>query len=386
MTITITAPSGEILDAIKALEPAINPRPAVAILHGMKVDAYGGTVDLTAYDYSTVASRRFLADTTGDDGTFIIPAARTAHTIRALCARRRFDPVTITVDPDAKFATISANGYTAAVGVMPVEDYPTIPTELFGEPFRIESDALRRGVNRSVPAADGYLPLLETIRFTLGHETLILASTDRYRLARETIPVVGGSAADQEFLIRKRNLDAVLKVLRGTIDATVVADVADRRAARITLSDGVTHYVLTPFDYGANSYPKIDELFDKTTWSGIVERDDLIDQVRIAEALAGRFSALMLEHADGKVRVTYNDDDFGKSTAPGIPYATEGDAPATYWLKPAYFLAALRGVAAGPVRLSGTVSSGKPLVIQSGDPNDTYEHLVMPVRPANTFG
>ena len=196
-------------DAVAWTARSLPARPAVPVLGGVLLEVADGTLTVSGFDYevSTQVEVDVHASTAGRS---LVSGRLLAEISRAL------PPHPVDVAVDGPRVTITCGNARFTLPVMPVEDYPTLPTHA--------DDRRGGGQRRSSPrrcrqvavaaGRDDTLPMLTGVRLEIEGEQLRLAATDRYRLAvRELLwkPEQSGLAA--QVLIPARTLAESAKTL-----------------------------------------------------------------------------------------------------------------------------------------------------------------------------
>jgi DNA polymerase-3 subunit beta len=185
-------------DAVGFVARSLPARPPAAVLGGITLTASEHGLTLAAFDYETSALAQ-LGATITDDGAALISGHLLADIAKNL-------PKTPDVDLalDGTRLRIGCGHARFSLPTMPLEDYPQLPdmppqvgeidTELFG-------DAIPQVAIAAAAESDA-IPVLTGIELTPTAGELMLAATNRFRLARRdltwtpTSEDAGGGSAD----------------------------------------------------------------------------------------------------------------------------------------------------------------------------------------------
>ena len=208
----------EFTDAVSWTARTLPQRPTgqLQVLSGLMLATTDDGVRLSAFDYE-VAAEGTVPAAVADPGSALVPGRLLAEITRALPAA----PIDVEADANRLVLTCGSTRFT--LPLLPVEDYPDLPA-MPDEVGRIEGAAFAAAVGQVVVAAgrDETLPVLTGVRMEITGERLVLAATDRYRLAVREIPWRPlDTAASGAALIPSRTLNETAKAL-GAAGAEVV--------------------------------------------------------------------------------------------------------------------------------------------------------------------
>ncbi|HEX4060158.1 MAG TPA: DNA polymerase III subunit beta [Streptosporangiaceae bacterium] len=173
-------------EAVAWVARALPARPVVPILSGLLLDAAGGTLALSCFDYD-VSARAEVGAEVAEPGTALVPGRLLAEISRSLSG-----PLAeFTDDQDSVLLTCGSAEFTLVK--LAVEEYPSLP-ELPPSAGTIEGAHLAAAVSQVAPSAsrDDNLPMLTGVFAEIEGGTITLAATDRYRLAVRGLPWAPG--------------------------------------------------------------------------------------------------------------------------------------------------------------------------------------------------
>jgi len=164
-------------DAVAWVARNLPSRPTVPVLAGVLLTATDSGLTISGFDYEVSAEVQVAAEI-ASAGSVLVSGRLLAEITRALPAK----PVDIAVDGTRVSLTCGSARFS--LPTMPVEDYPALPT-LPEETGVVPTDLFAEAIGQVAVAAgrDDTLPMLTGIRVEISGETVVLAATDRFRLA-----------------------------------------------------------------------------------------------------------------------------------------------------------------------------------------------------------
>jgi DNA polymerase-3 subunit beta len=263
---------------------------------------------------------------------------------------------------------------------LPVEDYPALPS-MPDAAGSVEGSLFATAVAQVAVAAgrDDTLPTLTGMRVEISGARVVLAATDRYRLAvREFDWQPGASSASAELLIPARTIadaaksfaaaDAVQIALPAGSEGLVGFEAAGRRTTS-RLLDG--------------QFPNFRTLLpSEASTTADVETAALVEAVKRVALVAERNTPVRLTFSGDEVSLRAGAGDDATATE-AMDARTQGD-DIEIAFNPAYLQEGLLAMGSAHTRLSFTVPQ-KPAVLGPVDePGGTldpdYRYLLMPVR------
>jgi DNA polymerase III subunit beta len=169
-------------EAVAWVARALPARPVVPVLSGMLLEALGGTLALSCFDYD-VSARFEVGAEVAEPGTVLVPGRLLAEITRSLSGAL----AEFSTDRDSVQLTCGAAEFTLVQ--LPVDEYPSLP-ELPPSAGTVAGAQLAAAVSQVASAAsrDDTLPMLTGVYAQIEGESITLAATDRYRLAVRGLP------------------------------------------------------------------------------------------------------------------------------------------------------------------------------------------------------
>jgi len=356
-------------DAVAWAARTLPARPSLPVLAGLVIVAENNTVTLSSFDYE-VSARVVVDADVEQPGTALVSGRLLADIARAMPAA----PVVFEQDGTRMSVTCGRSAFT--LPTLPVEDYPQLP-EMPQTSGSIPGSVFAEAVTQVAVAAgrDDTLPTLTGIRIEIDGPSLVLAATDRYRLAVRELqwsPVENG--AQKALLIPARTLADTAKTLGGAAEVNIaiagdglVGFEADGRRTTTRLLDG--------------EFPKYRSLLPtEAAGVAVVDTAALIDAVKRVSLVAERSTPVRLVFTESEVTLRAGTGDDAQASE-AVECMLTGD-PIEIAFNPAFLLDGLAAVDAEQCQFAFTQSS-RPAVLSGyadGEANADYRYLLMPVR------
>jgi DNA polymerase-3 subunit beta len=349
-------------------------RPSLPVLAGLVLTASETGLTLSSFDYE-VSGRVDVPADVATEGTILVSGRLLADIARAL------PPQPVQIESEGTRLLITCGRSSFTLPTLPVEDYPQLPampTASGTVPGQVFAAAIAQVAIAA--GRDDTLPTLTGIRMEIEGPNIVLAATDRYRLAvREFVWSPQSSTVSTTALIPARTLADTAKSL---------ADAAD---VVIALSSGGTGEGLIGFEgHGRRTttrlldgeFPKYRSLLPSESAAvATVETSALIDAVKRVALVAERNTPVRLafEGSELTLRAGAGDD---AQAVEVLESLLDGDA-IDIAFNPTYLLDGLAAVGSSVTRFSFTQPT-RPAVLtgvdDDGAPTDDYKYLLMPVR------
>jgi DNA polymerase-3 subunit beta len=353
-----------LVEAIGTALRAVTSRSvALPVLSGLLVRTTDGAIELVGSDLELTVETTVAVEVLGE-GAAVLPKL-TGDIVRSLSGE------VVTIDVREGEATITADRSEFRVPVLPVDDYPRLPT-LDQEGVVVGGSVLAEALRQVVPAAsrDDARPILTGVLFESDPNGLRLVATDSYRLAVRDLPGEHVLEEGKRVLVPARALSELLRVL-GTQDVTVV--LAEREAQ---FSAGATRVTTRLIEGEFPNYRQLlpSEYPNRLTLS----KDRFIEAVRRVRLVAqGRDNTpvKLAMNADG-IELTASAQDVGRAYE-ALEAKYEG-SEITVAFNPEFLVDGL-SAAEGSEVLLDTLDGLKPATIRAAE-QDNFLYLLMPVR------
>jgi DNA polymerase-3 subunit beta len=368
-------------EAVAWAARSLPTRPPLPVLAGLLIDANADGLTLSSFDYE-VSARVEVAAEVSEPGSILVSGRLLADITRSLPDR----PVEVATEESERKAQLVCGSSRFSLQTLPREDYPALPTmpdaagTLSGDVFAAAVAQVAVAVGR-----DDTLPVLTGIRVEFEGDRLVLAATDRYRLAvRELTWAPGRTDLSTVALVQGRSLADTARALADTDSVTIAltgsgggegligfAGAADGESRRTTnrLLDG--------------EFPKYRALLpSESSATAVVESAALLETVKRVALVADRNTPVRLSFEEGQVVVEAGAGDEAQAVETlTCSYAGE---PLTIAFNPQFLQEGISALGTAYTEISFTTST-KPAVIAGRTdletPSDgSYRYLIMPVR------
>lgn len=373
-------------DAVAWVARSLSTRPTVPVLAGVLITGSDNGLTIAGFDYD-VSGEVVVPAEIASPGTVLVSGRLLSEITRALPAK----PVEVSADGNR--VLLSCGSAKFSLPAMPVEDYPALPV-LPAETGVVDADSFTEAVTQVAVAAgrDDTLPMLTGIRVELSGDTIVLAATDRFRLAvRELSWSANSPELDAAVLVPAKTLAEVAKsVVPGSEVHLALgsgASIGDERL--LGVSSGGKRSTTRLID---TDFPKFRQLLptEHTALAtvGVVELTEAIKRVAL---VADRGAQIRMEFGDGLLRLSAGADGVGLAEEDlEVEFAGE---PLTIAFNPTYLTDGLGSLHTDRV-IFGFTTASKPAVLrpateEAGVPagpgpfpaaSTDYVYLLMPVR------
>ena len=373
-------------DAVAWVARCLPTRPTVPVLAGVLITGTDEGLTIAGFDYDVSAEVMVPAEI-ASTGAVLVSGRLLSEITRALPAK----PVEVSVDGTRVLLTCGSAKFS--LPAMPVEDYPVLPS-LPEETGVLSADVFGEAVSQVAVAAgrDDTLPMLTGIRVEISGESVVLAATDRFRLAvRELTWSSANPGVDAAVLVPARTLAEAAKAVTAGTDVHLAlgagSAVGEERLLGIRSAGkrSTTRLLDTEF-------PKFRQLLpaEHTALAtvGVAELSEAIKRVAL---VADRGAQVRMEFTDGLLHLSAGADGVGLAEEDlEVDFVGE---PLTIAFNPTYLTDGLGSLHSDRVTFGFTTAS-KPAVLRpagEGGPDgssagpfpaeDTdYVYLLMPVR------
>ncbi len=375
-------------DSVAWVARSLPSRPPVPVLGGVLLAADEQGLTVSGFDYEVSAQVRVSAEV-ATSGRVLVSGKLLADITKSLPNR----PVDVSVDGTR--VLIACGSAKFSLPTMPVEDYPQLP-ELPTQTGSIPAEVFSEAIAQVAVAAgkDDTLPMLTGIRVEIHGTSVVLAATDRFRLAvreLEWSPV--GGETKTEVLIPARTLSDSAKTLGG--NASSLVELALGSGSSIG-ADGLLGIISegrrTTTRLLDADFPKFRQLLPpEHTAVAVVEIAPLVEAIKRVALVAERGAQVRLEFSSEGVMLSAGGDDAGRAEE-GLLADFQGEA-LTIAFNPGYLIDGLSSLHSEKVTFGFTTPS-RPAVLrpttddelvpdESGKfaaPQSAYTYLLMPVR------
>ena len=361
-------------DAVSWAARTLPTRPSLPVLAGLVLTASEDQLILSSFDYEVSSQVSITADVQAP-GTMLVSGRLLADITRSLPAA----PVQIVNEGTRAVITCGRSSFT--LPTLPVEEYPNLP-DMPASSGHIAGNSLAAAVGQVAVAAgrDDTLPTLTGIRLEIEGSSIVLAATDRYRLAvREFTWTPNDSSLSVQALIPAKTLADTAKSL-AAVDQVLIALAGGTNEGLIGF-EGAGRRTTTRLLDG--EFPKYRTLLpSEAATVATVDTAQLVEAVKRVSLVAERNTPLRLQFEAGEVQLRAGTGEDAQASE-ALECTTEGDALEIAF-NPTYLLDGLAAVDSTTTLFSFTAST-KPAVLTGESAKrsaalDDYRYLLMPVR------
>ncbi|MEV4209505.1 DNA polymerase III subunit beta [Nocardia salmonicida] len=360
-------------------------RPPVPVLGGVLLVADENGLTVSGFDYEVSAQMRVAAEVAGP-GQVLVSGRLLADITKSLSNK----PVDVSVDGTR--VLIACGSAKFSLPTMPVEDYPQLP-EVPQQTGELTVDVFAEAVGQVAVAAgrDDTLPMLTGIRVEIEGNDVVLAATDRFRLAvRHLQWQPTRSDIETAVLIPARTLSEAAKTL-GAAEVPVQLSLGSGGGADglLGIVNGGRRTTTRLLDA---EFPKFRQLLPKEHTSiATLPVAVLSEAIKRVALVAERGAQVRLEFSTDGVLLSAGGDDAGRAEE-WLEADFRGE-PLTIAFNPGYLTEGLAALHTDRVTFGFTTpsrpavllpaSDEEPKVLESGAfaaLESQYIYLLMPVR------
>jgi DNA polymerase-3 subunit beta len=372
-------------DAVAWVARNLPSRPTIPVLAGVLLTGTDDGLTISGFDYEVSAEVRVAAEI-ASPGSVLVSGRLLSDITKALPGK----PVDISVEGTRVALTCGSARFS--LPTLAVEDYPALPA-LPDETGVVAADLFAEAIGQVAVAAgrDDTLPMLTGIRVEISGESVVLAATDRFRLAvRELTWVTTAADVEAAVLVPAKTLAEAAKA--GT-DGTEV---------HLSLGSGPSvgkDGLLGIRSNGKRSttrlldaeFPKFRQLLPtEHTAVATIGVAELTEAIKRVALVADRGAQIRMEFAEDVLRLSAGADDVGRAEE-DLPVAFAGE-PLTIAFNPTYLTDGLGSLRSERVTFGFTTPSRPAVLRPAGDDDGTggggpfpaahtdYVYLLMPVR------
>ncbi len=360
-------------------------RPTVPVLAGVLLTGTEDGLTISGFDYEVSAEVRVPAEI-ASPGSVLVSGRLLSDITKSLPAK----PVDVTVEGTRVSLTCGSARFS--LPTMAVEDYPALPA-LPEETGVISADVFAEAIGQVAVAAgkDDTLPMLTGIRVEISGETVVLAATDRFRLAvRELTWSTSSPSLEAAVLVPAKTLAEAAKA--GTsgseVHLALGAGASVGKEGLLGIRSAGKRSTTRLLDA---EFPKFRQLLPSEHTAiasiGVAELTDAIKRVAL---VADRGAQVRMEFSDGVLHLSAGADDVGRAEEdPPVQFAGE---PLTIAFNPTYLTDGLGSLHSDRVTFGFTTPSRPAVLRPAGDDEHLdgngpfpaiqtdYVYLLMPVR------
>lgn len=375
-------------DAVTWVARSLPARPTVPVLRGVLLEVNDQGVTVSGYDYETSARMQVSAEV-AEQGSVLVSGRLLADITKALPNK----PVDVSFD-GTHLGIVAGRG-NFSLPIIPVEDYPQLPTPP-ATTGSVPTEEFAEAVGQVAVAAgkDDTLPMLTGIRLEIEGSHVVMAATDRFRLAvREFEWKPAAEAVEAAVLVPARTLSEAAKTMTSSPTGEIDIEMGDGSSVGSEGLLGVTAGARqTTARLLDAEFPKFRQLLPAThTAVASVEISPLIEAIKRVALVAERGAQVRLQFSEDGLLLSAGGDDAGRAEE-SLPSEFVGD-PLTIAFNPTYLQEGLGALSSDRVHF-GFTGASRPAVLcpaaeELPQPDESggypasegnYTYLLMPVR------
>lgn len=368
-------------EAVAWAARSLPTRPPLPVLAGLLIDAQPDGLTLSSFDYEVSARVDVPADV-AEPGTILVSGKLLADITRSLPNQ----PVEVGTEDGERKAQLTCGSSRFSLQTLPREDYPALPS--MPEPAgTLPGDVFAAAVAQVAVAVgrDDTLPVLTGIRVEFEGDRLVLAATDRYRLAvRELTWSPGHTSLSTVALVQGRSLADTARAL-GDADSVTIALAGSGAGDGLIGFEGSAHGESrrTTNRLLDGEFPKYRSLLpSESTSTAVIESASFLETVKRVALVADRNTPVRLTFDDGQAIVEAGAGD--EAQAVETLSCSYGGEALTIAFNPQFLQEGIAALDAEYTEVSFTTATKPAVVAGRSDadvPSDgSYRYLIMPVR------
>lgn len=279
-------------EAVSFAVKLLPQRTTLPILSGVLMNAHGGSLTLSSFDYEVSARTTVSADV-AQDGQVLV-SGRLLSDIA-----QRLPQQDVHLELDGSSIKVLCGTAKFSLLTMPLEEYPQLP-EVSGQVGEVSGQEFSDAIAQVSPAAsrDDVTPVITGVLLHLNGSELSLMATDRYRVAVRNVKWASSeSLTDVGALVPSRTLAEVGKTFHNAETVTVtISTGGDRELVAFSAADRTVTSLLIK-----GSFPPVQRLFPETIDNyAVVNTAELIEATRRVSLVIEREAPLRYSFtADG---------------------------------------------------------------------------------------
>jgi len=366
----------DFLRMLQTVIDAVPSRPTLPVLSMIMLRAEEGGCTLSATDLELSIRTSHPCEPL-EEGAATFPGRKVHDIVRELAAGE------LTIgERDGRFTLTSATGEYSLLS-MPVEEFPTIPTQIDGTTFAIDGELLKRMTAKVAFAAhpDQTHPTLSGVNWRVSPSATTMVATDTHRLAKITERVSAAQGQNIDVIVSPRILQSAVKLLNagGTT-------AQDNPLERVTVGERQIRFAFARADMVARltegTYADVDAVIPRDNDRHLIVASDVfVPAVRRVQVLSSQQNhQIRLALRSNEVELTAMNRDTGAEARELVEAEYNGE-PMEVGYNATYLHDVLRTIAAQRVRFKFREPTSAAIVEPAEQSEgEEYFCLVMPLR------
>lgn len=371
-------------EAVSWVAKNLPSKPLAPITAGVLLSGSDDGLTVSGFDYEVSAEAQIAAEVTSFGSVLV-----SGRLLSAITGALPKKPIELSVDGSRVALTCGTARFS--LPTMAIEDYPILPA-LPDDTGSLPADLFAEAITQVAVAAskDESLPQLTGIRVQISGDKLVLAATDRFRLAVRELtwePLIDDVEA--AVLVPAKTLADGVKASDGSAVRLSLGAGAEIGAAGILgISGGGRRATTRLIDA---EFPQFRQLLPaEHTSVATINVAELTEAIKLVAVVAERGAQIILEFTDGALHISAGGEFDSGRAEQDLPIDFVG-TPLRMAFNPAYLADGLGSVYSEFVSI-GLTQPSRPAVLRpvysaspTGDgpfqaAKTDYVHLVMPVK------
>lgn len=386
--VSFSVAKDDFASALAWVARALPTKPTQPILRGVMILADDDGLELSGFDRE-VSTRVRVNANVDEPGRILVAGKLASDIVGALPGKE------ITMEYSGSTVLVRSSSSRFELPAMTIEDYPVLP-DMPSVTGTIDPNLFTEAISQVAIAAgkDDTLPMLTGIRMEIEGENVVLAATDRFRLAVRSFQWNPAAAdAKAELLIPARTLADTARTLDHSLNDPIEIAIgsgedigADGLLGIVTDARRTTTRLLDA------DFPKFRPLLPaRHNAIASVEIAPLQDAIRRVSLVAERNSQIRMHFEESTLTLSAGGSDVGQAEEV-LNCAFHGE-PLTIAFNPAYLKDGLSAIHTERVVFGFTQPSRPAILIPAPaelpeaeedgtfpDPETNFKYLLMPVR------
>lgn len=373
-------------DAVAWVARTLPSKPLQPVLAGVLLTGSDDGLTVSGFDYEVSAQARVPAEI-ASAGSVLVSGRLLSEITRALPAKP------VEVSAEGTRVSLTCGSARFSLPTMAVEDYPTLPS-LPDETGVVPADVFAEAITQVAVAAgkDDTLPMLTGMRLEISGNRVVLAATDRFRLAVRELTWSASANVDIAVLPPAKTMAEIAKTWGGgggDIQLFLGTGIPGEQERLMGVSGRGKRSTTALIDA---EFPKYRQLLP-TEHTAVADMDvaELTEAIKRVALVADRGAQVRMELDEGVLRLSAGADDVGRAEE-DLEVNFVGE-PLTIAFNPTYLTDGLSSLHTSRVSF-GFTNPKRPAVLRpvfAGDvppqgpgpfpaENSEYVYLLMPVR------
>ncbi len=353
-------------------------RSTLPILANVLIRTDGGRLKLTTTNLE-IGMNAWIGAKVEDEGGITVPAKLFGDFVNSLPP----GPISLALNVRTKSVHVSSGSYDANIKGIDAEEFPPIPTVPDKPTTRVTQSTLKRMVNEVafVAATDDSRPVLTGVLTRFEGAELTFVAADPYRLGIRRGPLLQQVDPPIEVIIPARSLFELARIL-GDDDSPVDVAVTQNKS-QVIFHAGDVDLVTRLIEGQFPNYRQV--IPTSRTTRVVVAREELLKATKLASYFARDAANIVRLAVDPSPKdgaplvVSATASEVGDNIS-RVEASVAADGPMQIAFNARFLAEALSSLEAPEValELGGSLAPGVLKIV--GDDEDTYLHVVMPLR------